>query len=67
MEPGEFEVEELKHVGIIGNGNIACDVSRMLLKDVKLFKDSDTPQPVLDSLKRSRIHTVEMIARRGIN
>ena len=54
------------HVGIIGNGNIACDVSRMLLKDVSLFSDSDTPQPVLDALAKSKIHTVEVTARRGI-
>ena len=62
----EFDVTQLEHIGIIGNGNIACDVSRMLLKDVNLFKDSDTPQHVLESLSRSNIHTIEMTARRGI-
>ena len=38
----------------------------MLLKDVSLFNDSDTPQHVLDSLSKSNIHTVEITARRGI-
>ena len=38
----------------------------MLLKDVGMFQDSYTPQHVLDALKKSNIHTIEMTARRGI-
>ena len=63
---GDFDVKQLEHIAIIGNGNIACDVSRMLLKDVNLFRDSDTPSNVLEALSKSKVHTVEMVARRGI-
>lgn len=53
-------------MGIIGNGNIACDISRMFLKDPKEFHDSDTPEHVMKNLRNSKVHTVEMIGRRGI-
>ena len=38
----------------------------MLLKDVSLFRDSDTPFNVLEALSKSKVHAVEMVARRGI-
>ena len=38
----------------------------MFLKDPALFNNSDTPEHVMESLRRSRVHTVQMIGRRGI-
>lgn len=65
-EGNEFNFEEINHLAIIGNGNIACDISRMLLKEVNDFKDSDAPSHVLDTLRKSRLHTIQMIGRRGV-
>ena len=62
----EFNPEVNKHIGIIGNGNIACDISRMFLKDPSEFHNSDTPEHVMNSLRNSSIKTVEIIGRRGI-
>jgi hypothetical protein len=38
----------------------------MLLKDVKEFSDSDAPSYVLDALRKSKLHTISMVARRGV-
>ena len=38
----------------------------MLLKDVNEFSDSDAPSQVLDALRKSRLHTIQMVARRGV-
>ena len=62
----EFNPEVNEHIGIIGNGNIACDIARMFLKDPSEFHNSDTPEHVMESLRRSKINTVQMIGRRGI-
>jgi len=64
--PSELDPEAHETIGIIGNGNIACDIARMFLKDPALFSNSDTPAHVLDSLKKSKLHTVQMIGRRGV-
>lgn len=44
----DLDLEQIEQLAIIGNGNIACDISRMLLKDVNEFIDSDTPSHVLE-------------------
>ena len=62
----EFNPERDEHIGIIGNGNIACDISRMFLKDPAEFHNSDTPEHVMNSLRKSKVNTIQMIGRRGI-
>lgn len=51
---------------MIGNGNIACDMSRILLRNVDDLKTSDAPKSVIDHLQKSNVHCIEMIGRRGI-
>ena len=53
-------------MAIVGNGNIACDISRMLLREPGEFRNSDSPMHVIDALNGSNVHTVQMVARRGI-
>ena len=43
MKAGEFELENTERVAIIGNGNIACDMSRILLRNVDDLRTSDAP------------------------
>ena len=62
----EFDPEAHSHIGIIGNGNIACDITRMFLKDPSEFHSSDTPEHVMKKLRKSKVNTVQMIGRRGI-
>jgi len=62
----EFDLRETERIGIIGNGNIACDMSRILLRPHEDLKTSDAPMSVLNDLKNSKLHTIEMVGRRGI-
>jgi hypothetical protein len=48
MTPDEFDLEKIKRVAVIGNGNIAVDISRMLLQKVDNLRTSDAPQSVID-------------------
>jgi hypothetical protein len=43
---------------IIGNGNIFCDISRTLLKDPKLFENTDMHKDVIDVLKSSNLKNI---------
>ena len=47
MQPDEFDLSQIGEMAIVGNGNVACDIARMMLKKPDEFKDSDTPSKVL--------------------
>jgi len=50
---------------IIGQGNVALDVARILSKTVDELKDTDITQNALDVLAKSKIKNVHMVGRRG--
>jgi adrenodoxin-NADP+ reductase len=50
---------------IIGQGNVALDVARMLLESVGVLKKSDITEYALEALSRSRIKKVHIVGRRG--
>ncbi len=50
---------------IIGQGNVAADVSRILSKTVDELKTTDISQHALDLLAESKIKNVYVIGRRG--
>ena len=50
---------------IIGQGNVAADVARILSKSVDELKHTDIAQHALDALAESRIKTIAVIGRRG--
>ncbi|KAK0645543.1 NADPH:adrenodoxin oxidoreductase-like protein [Cercophora newfieldiana] len=50
---------------VIGQGNVALDVARMLLEDVATLAKSDIAEHALDALARSRIKRVHIVGRRG--
>lgn len=59
------DLSKLDHATIIGQGNVALDVARILLKDVDALREYDVPEPVLAELARSRIRRVDVVGRRG--
>ncbi|GAA5882398.1 hypothetical protein JCM3774_004297 [Rhodotorula dairenensis] len=59
------DLSQLEHATIIGQGNVALDVARILLKDVDALREYDVPEPVLAELARSRIRRVDIVGRRG--
>jgi ferredoxin/flavodoxin---NADP+ reductase len=50
---------------IIGQGNVAADVSRILSKTVDELKTTDIAQHALDVLAESKIKRIHVIGRRG--
>jgi len=60
-----LHLESTRAVAIIGAGNVALDVARMLLSTVDRLAGTDMPNHVLHALARSRVMEVFLIARRG--
>ncbi|XP_055702093.1 NADPH:adrenodoxin oxidoreductase, mitochondrial [Phlebotomus papatasi] len=54
-----------KNAAIIGQGNVAVDVARILLSPVDQLKKTDITEYALDLLASSRVENVSMIGRRG--
>lgn len=52
-------------VAIIGQGNVAVDVCRILSKTVDELKETDIAQHALEALAESRIKHIHLIGRRG--
>ena len=58
-------VLDSEEVAVVGAGNVAIDVARILLKGADELSHTDIPQPVLDVLASGRVRTVHLLARRG--
>jgi len=50
---------------IIGHGNVALDVARLLLEDIDVLRKTDITTHALERLSRSRIKRVHVVGRRG--
>ncbi|KAF2747832.1 FAD/NAD(P)-binding domain-containing protein [Sporormia fimetaria CBS 119925] len=50
---------------IIGQGNVALDVARMLLTPVDVLKKTDITEQALQTLAKCRIKSVKVVGRRG--
>ncbi|MGW0562446.1 FAD-dependent oxidoreductase [Streptomyces sp. NPDC003016] len=50
---------------VIGVGNVAVDVARILARGAHELRSTDVPQPALDVLAGSRVREVHMVGRRG--
>lgn len=60
-----IDLSKIEHVTIIGQGNVALDVARLLLKPVDDLKETDLPDYALAELSRSNVKRVEIVGRRG--
>ncbi|MGK4584349.1 FAD-dependent oxidoreductase [Kitasatospora sp. HPMI-4] len=63
-DPAMFELDA-EAVAVIGAGNVALDVARILAKPAAEFGATDVPEPVLAALAASRVREVHIISRRG--
>jgi adrenodoxin-NADP+ reductase len=50
---------------IIGQGNVAIDVARMLLKSPSELQSTDISEEAIESLSRSRVKRIKIVGRRG--
>lgn len=62
---------DLRHVAVVGAGNVALDVARILLRQCKsapkdeTLQYTDAPQPVLERLRTWDVESVDLYVRRG--
>jgi ferredoxin/flavodoxin---NADP+ reductase len=64
IEPLAFTLDA-ESVAVIGVGNVAVDVARILVRDPAELEGTDVPEPVLAALRASKVREVHMIGRRG--
>jgi ferredoxin--NADP+ reductase len=64
VDPGAFSLDA-ESVAVIGVGNVAVDVARILARDPAELEDTDIPEPVMDALRASKVREVHVIGRRG--
>jgi ferredoxin--NADP+ reductase len=64
IDSGAFTLDA-ESIAVIGVGNVAVDVARILARDPADLHTTDVPQPVLDALHASKVREVHMIGRRG--
>jgi ferredoxin--NADP+ reductase len=60
----EFDLS-VEEVAVVGVGNVAVDVVRILAKSAGELRDTDVPEQVIEALSRSKVKRVHMIGRRG--
>ncbi|OIK23909.1 FAD-dependent oxidoreductase [Streptomyces malaysiense] len=58
-------LRDVRSAVVIGAGNVAVDVTRMLMRGAAELWPTDMPQGALDTLARSGVREVRMVARRG--
>ncbi|XP_037716842.1 NADPH:adrenodoxin oxidoreductase, mitochondrial [Drosophila subpulchrella] len=54
-----------RDVTIVGQGNVAVDVARMLLSPLDALRTTDTTEYALEALSRSQVERVHLVGRRG--
>ena len=64
VDPDRFTLDA-ESVAVIGVGNVAVDVARILIRDPEELRETDVSQPVLDALLASKVREVHVIGRRG--
>ena len=63
--PIEQLLQTSTQAAVVGAGNVALDVVRVLVKSVAELADTDMADEVLESLTRKRITDVHLLIRRG--
>ena len=64
VSPDRFELD-VRSVAVVGAGNVAGDVARMLARSPGELSSTDAPGHVLGTLARSRVEEVHVLVRRG--
>ncbi len=64
VDPDAFTLDA-ESVAVIGVGNVAVDVARILIRSPEELRETDVSQPVLDALMASKVREVHVIGRRG--
>ena len=61
----EFDLKGATRVAVVGNGNVAMDVCRVLIQDPEQLASTDIADYALEALRESGIKEVLLLGRRG--
>jgi NADPH-dependent glutamate synthase beta subunit-like oxidoreductase len=61
----DFKLDEAEAVVVVGNGNVATDVARILLMPTAMLARTDIAAHALEALERSTVKRVTIVGRRG--
>ena len=61
----EFDLSQVERVAVIGNGNVAMDVTRILAKSVEELSTTDITDYALETLSKSAVKEIFLLGRRG--
>jgi ferredoxin--NADP+ reductase len=61
----QFDLADAKRVALVGNGNVAMDVARVLLEDPDVLAKTDIADHALATLRSSNVEEVILLGRRG--
>ncbi len=61
----EFDLSQVERVAVIGNGNVAMDVTRILAKSVEELSTTDITNYALEMLSKSAVKEIFLLGRRG--
>ncbi|MEU3313708.1 FAD-dependent oxidoreductase [Streptomyces sp. NPDC006662] len=64
-DAGSFDLGGVRSAVVVGAGNVAVDVARILARGAAELEPTDMPQAALGALAGSGVRTVAMVARRG--
>lgn len=60
-----FDLRGVRRIAVVGNGNVAMDVTRILMRDSEELAPTDIADYALEELRRSDAEAVELLGRRG--
>jgi NADPH-dependent glutamate synthase beta subunit-like oxidoreductase len=60
-----FDLSKVETVGIIGNGNVAIDIARIMGMNWESLEKTDINRETVEALKSSNVKEIYMIGRRG--
>lgn len=60
-----FDLASARRVAVVGNGNVAMDVTRVLVRDTDELAPTDITAESLEVLRKSAVHEVVLLGRRG--
>lgn len=60
-----FDLKNARRVALVGNGNVAMDVARILLASPDELQKTDIAEHAVPTLRESRVEEVVLLGRRG--
>ena len=60
-----FDLKKIKRVVVIGQGNVAIDCARILMKSIGDLEKTDISSHALEALRESAVEEVVIVGRRG--